>query len=396
MSNTVRITCKAHTTAPHTDLEPYQGTLKDLSTTNYAKLKSSIIREGFCAPIFAWHRKGKLYTLDGHQRVRTLTKMAEEGYTIPEVPVDYIEAKSVQEAKRKILALTSQYGEITGDGLYAFMHEAKLNLQDLDAFRFPEIDLGDFAAEYFEEEGGNTDDDEVPDAPDDADCYVKPGDVWTLGDHTVVCGDNAGQGGGQGHATVTDPPYGIGYEYASHNDTKEGNEAVVLRALEHAPRPWVWTPGKMNLARELARHPEAKVLCWHKGFAQAGNGLGGASTWEPVLVLGASGGALANDYLHYGTDREEGLRDGHPCPKPVALFAELIDSLTSGDVYEPFLGSGTTLIACEKLNRRCYGIEIEPKYVQVAIERWQNYTGRQAVLSERGGEKQNHGDLDAV
>ena len=152
MSQAIRITCKGHTTVPYTDLVPYQGTLKELSVENYGKLKASILREGFCAPVFAWQNEGKLYTLDGHQRLRTLTKMAQDGYTIPDIPVDYIEADTVQDAKRKILALTSQFGTLTGDGLYEFLSEAELPVTEMENFNFPEIDLAAFRAEFVENE----------------------------------------------------------------------------------------------------------------------------------------------------------------------------------------------------------------------------------------------------
>lgn len=222
------------------------------------------------------------------------------------------------------------------------------------------------------------------------DAVSRTGDLWVMGGHRLLCGDSTKAedvervSDGSKCDTLTDPPYGIGYEYIGHADTKEGNPALWDSVFELAPGAKVWTPGLMNLSRELSKHKDARVLVWHKGFAQAGNGLGGASTWEPVLCLGVTGARLPNDYLHFGTDREPGLRDAHPCPKPVALYSHLMEHLMGRGIYEPFSGSGTTIIAAEQLGRRCFAIEIEPLYVDVAVRRWQKLTGKDAVLESTG------------
>ena len=209
---------------------------------------------------------------------------------------------------------------------------------------------------------------------------VSAGQLWQLGEHRLICGDCTDaatvarvMGGERADTLISDPPYGIGYKYDTHDDSSnEQNQDLIMRAWELGPDAKIWTCGLMNLVRDLAWNPSAKVLCWHKGFAQAGNGLGGASTWEPVLVVGVKGGTLPNDYLHFGTDRIEGLRDLHSCPKPVALFEHLIEHLAGEIVYEPFAGSGTTGIACERLGRRARMIEVSPQYCAVILERFKD------------------------
>lgn len=213
---------------------------------------------------------------------------------------------------------------------------------------------------------------------------VEPGQLWQLGDHRLICGDCTDRAvvervmdGERAETLVSDPPYGIGYEYSSHDDRSNAdNLRLIQSAWELGPSEKVWTCGMANLSRDLGWNPEAKVLCWHKGFAQAGNGLGGASTWEPVLVVSVKGGTLPNDYLSFSTDRIPGLRELHSCPKPISLFEHLILNLAGSIVYEPFSGSGTTLIACERLGRKCRAIEIDPGYVAVALERWATATGK--------------------
>lgn len=238
--------------------------------------------------------------------------------------------------------------------------------------------------------------------PSITDPIVRAGDLWKLGKHLLLCGDSTKADAvrsvikGRTATMLTDPPYGIGYEYREHNDTKAGNADLVAAVFGNAPGAKIWTPGKMNLARELTRYPDAKVLMWHKKFAQAGNGLGGASTFEPVLVTGISNGKLPDDYLSFPTDREASpvdgermLRDEHPCPKPVALFEHLAVCLIPADrlIFEPFSGSGTTLIAAETTGRLFAGIEIDPAYVELAIRRWQALTKRDAMLDGKTFDK---------
>ena len=233
--------------------------------------------------------------------------------------------------------------------------------------------------------------DEVPEVPEES--GTQPGDLIILGQHRLLCGDSTKREDvelvldGAACDTFTDPPYGIGYEYDEHDDSSSAdNEQLVRAALGNAPGSQVYTPGLMNLGREMAHHKACRILVWHKGFAQSGNGLGGAGTWEPVVCAGVKGGRLPNDYLSYSTDREPGLREKHSCPKPVKLFAHLIEHLSGAGVFDPFLGSGTTLIAAEHLGRRCCGIEISPAYCDVIVERWEKLTGQKAQRPIRGGE----------
>ena len=107
----ISIKCKAADNLPLEELTGLQGDLKTLSTANRDKLKASILKYGFSAPIFIWKNGKKNYLLDGHQRVATLEWMQSEGYEIPPLPVAYVVASSVKEAKEKLLHISSQYGE---------------------------------------------------------------------------------------------------------------------------------------------------------------------------------------------------------------------------------------------------------------------------------------------
>ena len=280
------------------------------------------------------------------------------------------------------------------DALTDLLKELALEEEGLSGTGFDGDDLDDMLAELGAEPGGKGKD-TSPAAPARSSSTL-PGSIFTLGDHRLLCGDATNEadvallGANRAAACLTDPPYGIDFDYAQHDDSHAQNAQLVQAVFDLAPSLRVWTPGKMNLARELAWNPDAKIACWHKGFAAAGNGLGGASTWEPVLIVGASSHAdLSNDYINIPTDRDPALTDEdglkHPCPKPVALYELLLEAFTAfGDaVYEPFAGSGTTLIACENLGRRCFAMEIDPVYCDVIVDRWERLTGRTAELEAR-------------
>lgn len=149
---TIRITCKTGFIADIGDLLVLQNDLKDLTKENYEKLKKEILTEGFDAPFFIWQDHETKWILDGTQRYRVLSKLRNEGYEIPPLPIVPIEAKDILEAKRKLLGFASQYGNMTSQGLYEFISTANIPFEEMDSrFRFPEIKNDEFKAEYFEE-----------------------------------------------------------------------------------------------------------------------------------------------------------------------------------------------------------------------------------------------------
>lgn len=288
-----------------------------------------------------------------------------------------------------------EYADIVADNAIASW--AELNLAQINAEipnLGPDLDIKLLGLRDFElepaDKHADKDADEVPEIKES---FVKRGELWILGNHRLLCGDATSKedverlmNGEKADMVYTDPPYGIGYEYNSHDDSDaKNNSELVSKALSIHECGKVWTPGKMNLERDLSRFGKAKIAIWYKKFAAAGSGLGGASTFEPILILDPKEKNLPNDVLVVPTEREtlngQSLRELHSCPKPVDLYVQLILAFTNSDdrIAEPFCGSGTTLIACEKTNRKCFGMEIDPHYCGVIIERWQKFTGQKAV-----------------
>lgn len=153
MIKEVKIACQGAATLELAQIEPFQGNLKELSKENYDKLRKQIIELGFSEPCTVWKTpEGRYKAINCHQRIRVLTEMKRsEGFRIPRIPVCFVEAESEFEAKKKVLSLTSQFGEITNESLFEFASIANIDLPTLKDFRFPELDMKKFEQSFFED-----------------------------------------------------------------------------------------------------------------------------------------------------------------------------------------------------------------------------------------------------
>lgn len=150
-SKAVEIKCSGAETMDIDEMTPFQGNLKDLSYVDYKKLRSQILDLGFSEPIGIWKNDGKNFVISGHQRLRVLHELRKtEGYFVPAIPVSIIEAKTEYEAKKKILAMASVFGEVKDDGLFQFMSENNIDIPTFDDFKFPEIDQESFKENFFD------------------------------------------------------------------------------------------------------------------------------------------------------------------------------------------------------------------------------------------------------
>lgn len=137
--NPILITCQSAEVISFKNLQSFQGSLKKLTVKNRNKLMKSILKEGFMCPVFVWKHKGIIYLLDGHQRRLTLKFMESKGWEIPDIPIDYIKAKTEKEARRKLLKITSQYGEFDKDELNEWLDE--LDKEDKEDLRLVDKEL---------------------------------------------------------------------------------------------------------------------------------------------------------------------------------------------------------------------------------------------------------------
>jgi DNA modification methylase len=210
----------------------------------------------------------------------------------------------------------------------------------------------------------------------------------------------------------TDPPYGV--DYANHGNKKWGRHQPIQNdALTEGGMADLWAEA-LTLAASITDGDLYMAAPAGPPLTIIDDTVRDRTPWErhqwlvwvkQQLVLGRSNYHYRHEQILYGwlrggtsswaSDRKQDsifevdrpqVSEDHPTMKPVALVSEMVqNSSKPGDgVYDCFLGSGTTLIACEQLGRRCYGIEIEPRYVDVSVRRWQNLTGQEAILEATG------------
>lgn len=163
-NKTIKISCSTKERMGLPLLEPLQGDLKSIDLANAEKLKTSILKEGFFAPLLIWEdSSGALKIIDGHQRVAVLKRMQEEGYSIPEIPITLIKAETEQEAKRKVAAAISVYGVVNDDALKKWFDEIGVGLEEaLAEFEIPGIELGSILGMEDEEQAEPYQENESP------------------------------------------------------------------------------------------------------------------------------------------------------------------------------------------------------------------------------------------
>jgi DNA modification methylase len=270
---------------------------------------------------------------------------------------------------------------------------------DREALAFDEDDMRELMSGL---EPSTPDEDEAPPLPE-GDPITKEGDLWLLGNHRLLCGDSTNgaavsrlMDGGKASLVFTDPPYGVSYQSNRRTksekfDVLENDDLVlsewILHAKEHS-EGWVfvWTTWKVLGAWAplvAGFGPITNMVVWSKGCGGIGDLKGTFSTDYEVAIVCNRGAAITGKRIGsvWSFGKDAAASYVHPTQKPVALAAEAVDKTTQkGEtVLDLFLGSGTTLIACEQLGRRCYGMEISPAYCDVIVERWENLTGKQAV-----------------
>ena len=257
---------------------------------------------------------------------------------------------------------------------------------------------------------GLTDPDEVPEAPEEP--KTKLGDLYILGDHRLLCGDSTKaedveklMNGNSPELMVTDPPYGVNYDANWRNEAKRPDGtpygASALGKVNNDDRS-DWTQAYSLWSGKVA-------YVWHDGKASplvGGNLKSCGLVLRNLIIWGKNQHAISRGNYHHkhepcwyavrkgensgwigdraqttlwDIDKPRKSETGHSTQKPIECMETPLKN-HEGDVYDPFLGSGTTLIAAEKTGRKCYGMELDPKYCDVIVKRWEDFTGKKAEL----------------
>lgn len=396
---------------PTGSLIPYARNAKKHPPAQVAEIAASIRQFGFNAPVLLDESDG---IIAGHGRVLAagLLKMDK----VPTIALPHLTGAQKQAYILADNKLTER-GGWDADMLRIELLDLQEQGFDVEITGFKDDELAKLIGP--KGEGGLTDPDAVGDIPSIP--VSRIGDVWILGSHRLVCGDAtmeadvaAALNGVKPHLMVTDPPYGVNYDPTWRHEVGANNSARVGKVMNDDRSDWreAWAlfPGDVvyvwhgalhaaNVAdslRETGFGIRAQII-WRKQRFVFGRG---DYHWqhEPcwyAVRQGAKG--------HYSGDRKQstiwdidnasgahGDKDDaatiHSTQKPVECMRRPIENNSSPGqaVYEPFSGSGTTIIACEMTGRSCHAVELDPAYVDVAIGRWQEFTGKPAVLEATG------------
>jgi DNA modification methylase len=388
---------------PIADLIPYARNSRTHSDAQVAKIASSIKEFGFLNPIITDGSNG---IVAGHGRVLAAQKLG-----LKELPC--VEADHLTEAQKRAYVIADNRMALDA-GWDAEM--LKVELGDLDAAGFDlsltGFDLGELENFLAEPTEGLTDEDAVPDVP--AEPVTVLGDVWVMGKHRLMCGDSTVitsvshlMDGSRADLLFTDPPYGMSYEGGRgkkqfgkiKGDDDQGADLIALvrdalgsakscckeGAAAYVCFPWR-TYAEFEQAVESAGFGVTACIVWDKKSVGLGH-----QQYRPQheFIFYSKGGAWYGDrsqsdvwYASRGSTGDY----VHPTQKPVELIVKAANNSSKpGDmVLDCFGGSGSTLIACEQTGRDARLMELDPKYCDVIVKRWQEFTGKDAIHEASG------------
>jgi DNA modification methylase len=403
------------TDMPVESLVPYARNPRN-NTAAIDAVKASIAEFGFRQPIVV---DEKLVVIVGHTRLEAAKKLG-----LKTVPVHVAEGLTPAQAKAYRIMDNRSHENAEWDDELLRLEFGDLKLDDFD------LALTGFVSEELdkllgaEQIKGLTDPDEAPEVP--AEAVSKPGDLWILGDHRVLCGDSTVMtdveklmGGQLADMAVTDPPYNVDYGNSAKDKMRGKNRRILNDALGEGFHQFLHdTCVNLLMVTKGACYicmSSSELHTLQKAFTDAGGKWSTFIIWaKNTFTLGRADYQRQYEPILYGWKdgsqhywcgaRDQGdvwfvdkprVNDLHPTMKPVELIERAItNSSKSRDiVLDLFGGSGTTLIAAERTERSARLMELDPRYVDVIVQRWQDYTGNKAVLD---GEDRTFDDLKIV
>jgi DNA modification methylase len=392
---------------PIDTLIPYARNSRTHSDVQVAQLAASIKEFGWTNPVIV---DGDAGIIAGHGRVLAARKLG-----ITEVPV--VERNDMTPAQKKAYIIADNKLALNAgwdfDMLKVELGELQTEGFDLNMIGFSDKELNGIMGEL---RTGLTDADDAP--PEPVNPVSRPGDLWILGKHRLLCGSSIVAtdverllNGTKPLLMVTDPPYGVNYDPAWRNRVlREDGSRVAARATGK-----VMNDDKADWTEAWALFPGEVAYVWHgalhsgeveKSLRDAGFNVRSQIIWDKTrLVIGRGDYHWQHEPCWYAVrkggkghwfgDRKQTTiwpiahlksETGHGTQKPVECMRKPIENNSSPGqiVYEPFSGSGTTIMAGEQVDRCVYAMELAEKYVDVAVMRWEAFTGEEAVLDGTG------------
>ena len=390
---------------PLQDLKEAEYNPRQMTEKQVKDLTESIKRFGLVDPIIANSHKGREnVVVGGHQRLKIASIL---GFTT--IPVVYVNLDEKKERELN-LRLNRNLGEWDYNMLANFNEEELLNV----GFTSEELD------KIFELDVDEKDD-EIPEIEES---ICKEGDLWQLGNHRLLCGDATKKEDVErlmdrkkADMVFTDPPYNIGYDYWDYLDTKETSNYKSwcekwFNIITSFSPIIILTIGQWNMKMWFDIAKPLGIVNWIARNKTSGSKIALFSIWEPILIYAKKitkkrinkadiidkdiiiknedfldEVANAKNFVEENSDiieynnRVQKNVGVHKCPKQVGMLIELFSRYSEREdiVLDLFGGSGSTLIACEKLNRKCYMMEIDSHYCDVIIKRWEQYTNNKAI-----------------
>lgn len=358
-------------------LIPYEFNNRNHDEQQVDRIANSIQSFGFNQPIVVDENN---VILVGHGRLLAAQKLG-----LKTAPV--LKKTGLTETQKKAYRILDN--KLQNDSTWSFDNlELELGFLEDNGFELEPWGLEELRDLFTPEEPEVYEDDPVECENDET--FIKLGDVIELGPHRVMCGDSTSaedvstlMRGEQSGLVLTDPPYGLDKGFA--NDGR-GEWLSVLKAahslLEGVPTQFWFCAASGDLLRDaICVVAPTRIIIWHKPFNLRHPSNGIAWHFEPCLVhispessaAGNISDVISINPIWLKSDPEN---QSHPTQKPVVLFAEILKNWNADIVIDPFLGSGTTLIASDQLGRICYGMEIEPKYCHVIIKRYKQHCAK--------------------
>jgi len=380
-------------------LIPYVNNSRTHSDEQVAQIAASVREFGWTNPILV---DGKNGIIAGHGRLAAARKLG-----LTEVPVIVLDHLSEAQKKALVIADNKLASNAGWDD-----EMLRLELGDLQEMGFDATIAGftteelDALLNVTEGTNGLTDEDDVPEAPDEP--TTRLGDVWILGRHQLMCGDSTSidaveklMDGQKVDVLFTDPPYGINFkpQRGTHdiilNDNLDGAEfddfldgvfGSALSVMKPDTYAFVWTGWSKIGAFERSLQKFFKIQAMHI-WVKNNFGIGYYSRpkHEPFYLCLNGKPVYPNSAPADVWNYAKVHKTIHSCEKPIGLIQEIFDTYHKNSVVlDLFGGSGSTLIACEKTARQCRMMELDPKYCDVIVKRWQEFTGKAATHAESG------------
>ena len=380
------------------ELNPARYNPRKISSDALGRLTKSLSELGNLQPI-TWNAKtGNI--VGGHQRLKCYQALQKDEVEVWAVWLDEAQEKAAN------IALNKLSGEFDLPQLKDLIEELDTGEIDLDITGFGADELADL----MEQTKPEVEEDQIPEVPVEA--ITKPGDLWLLGEHRVLCGDSTSEtdvsrlmNGEKADMVFTDPPYGIkvvsntsvggggalkfgGKKGKIVNSTK-GFAEIIGDDTTDTARKFYNTCVALGFKNFIIfggnyftdfLPPSMGWIVWYK--KNTGNFADFEMAWTSYNKASRLYEYLWNGLSRQGSRELELVKRVHPTQKPVGLNMEILKNYEHSLIFDGFLGSGSTLIAAEQLGRKCYGMEISPNYCDVIVKRWENLTGKKAVLAK--------------